>query len=65
MIDLFMARDSVEDYFARNQCQWVRYPPAIIPGIIRQMRKTEKPRKEKDRGEKGERIDGIVSSVGK
>lgn len=54
MIDLFMARDPVEDYFARNQCQWVRYPPAIIPGIIRQMPKTEKRRKEKDRGEKRE-----------
>lgn len=53
--------------FARNQCQWARYPSAIIPGIIRQMPKDRKTRKrEEDRGEeKGRNRQRVVSSVGK
>lgn len=53
--------------FARDQCQWARYPSAIIPGIIRQMPKDRKTRKrEEDRGEeKGRNGQRVVSSVGK
>lgn len=63
MIDLFMVRDRMEEYFARKQCQWAPlsscYNPGYYPADVEDGETTERDRRrETDQTESSPRFDG-------